>query len=170
MNLDTYKGLLTLIKRIFFVTVLFEVLGAMLSFIVFSKDFSPWKALGISFFHSIAAFNNSGFDILGALEKAGRKSVCSQSYLYVAFTNEKERDNFALYYNTKFFRFLVSTLKTTQSATNKYYANVPLQDFTENSDIDWSKSVAEIDQQLYAKYNLNEEDINAIETTIAPMK
>lgn len=37
----------------------------MLSYIVFSKDYPPVEALGISLFHSIAAFNNSGFDILG---------------------------------------------------------------------------------------------------------
>ena len=38
-----------------------------LSFIVFVQDYPPLKALGISAFHSIAAFNNSGFDILGGL-------------------------------------------------------------------------------------------------------
>ena len=44
-----------------------------------------------------------------------------------------------------------------------------MQDFTENSDIDWSKSIEEIDQQLYAKYGLTEEEINFIETMIKPM-
>ena len=42
-------------------------MGAALSFIVFSQDFPLPKALGVSVFHSIAAFNNSGFDILGGL-------------------------------------------------------------------------------------------------------
>ena len=46
---------------------------------------------------------------------------------------------------------------------------VPLQDFTEGSDIDWSKSIEEIDKQLYAKYNLTEEEISFIESMIKPM-
>lgn len=50
------------------------------------------------------------------------------------------------------------------------YQFVPLQDFTEKSDIDWSKSVVEIDQQLYAKYSLNDEEISFIESMIKPME
>lgn len=46
---------------------------------------------------------------------------------------------------------------------------VPLQDFTENSDIDWSKSVAEIDRQLYVKYHLDDKEIAFIESMIKPM-
>lgn len=45
----------------------------------------------------------------------------------------------------------------------------PLQDFTENSDIDWSKPVSEIDQQLYAKYGLTQEEIDFIETHVKEM-
>jgi hypothetical protein len=47
---------------------------------------------------------------------------------------------------------------------------VPLQDFTPQSDIDWSKSIAEIDAQLYKKYNLTAEQIAYIEKMIAEMK
>lgn len=67
MNLDTMKGLVKLVKSVLLVTLSFEVVGAILSYLVFSKDYSPLDALGISVFHSIAAFNNSGFDILGGL-------------------------------------------------------------------------------------------------------
>lgn len=52
----------------------------------------------------------------------------------------------------------------------KAYSFVPLQDFTEKSDIDWSKSVAEIDRQLYKKYNLSDEEITFIESMIKPME
>lgn len=65
LNLNSGKGIVKFIKEIFFTTVSFELIGTILSFITFSKDFSFLKALGISAFHSIAAFNNSGFDILG---------------------------------------------------------------------------------------------------------
>lgn len=44
-----------------------------------------------------------------------------------------------------------------------------MQDFAETSDIDWSKSVEEIDAQLYAKYNLSDEEIVFIESMIKPM-
>ena len=46
---------------------------------------------------------------------------------------------------------------------------IPLQDFTPTSDIDWSVSVAEIDRQLYKKYNLSEEEIDFIETHVKEM-
>lgn len=60
-------------------------------------------------------------------------------------------------------------MKITQSAPQRVYKFVPLQDFNSNSDIDWSKSVEEIDQQLYAKYNLSSDEIAFIEKMIKPM-
>lgn len=67
LNIDSYKGIVRLVKSILLLTLCFEVTGAVLSFIVFSQDYPTAHALGISIFHSIAAFNNSGFDILGGL-------------------------------------------------------------------------------------------------------
>jgi trk system potassium uptake protein TrkH len=65
LNLDTLKGVVRLVKSVVLVTLCFEVTGMALSYIVFSRDYPPLTALGISAFHSVAAFNNSGFDILG---------------------------------------------------------------------------------------------------------
>ena len=65
MNLASAKGMIRLIHKVFAVTVIFELSGAFLSFLVFVQDYPPVQALGISLFHSVAAFNNSGFDILG---------------------------------------------------------------------------------------------------------
>lgn len=65
MNVNTGQGLIKLIYRIFKVTALFELAGAALSFIVFARDYPVLDAIGISLFHSIASFNNAGFDILG---------------------------------------------------------------------------------------------------------
>lgn len=59
--------------------------------------------------------------------------------------------------------------KNTQHATSKVYAFVPLQDFTANSDVDWNRTIPEIDQQLYAKYHLTYEEIAFIEKMIKPM-
>ncbi len=64
-NLDSGKGTVKFIKDVFLLTVVIELAGAALSFLVFIEDYPPLKALGISLFHSVAAFNNSGFDILG---------------------------------------------------------------------------------------------------------
>ena len=65
LNLDSRKGIVSFIKEIFLTTLTIELLGAFFSFFTFRKKFSFLKAVGISLFHSIAAFNNSGFDILG---------------------------------------------------------------------------------------------------------
>lgn len=68
MNLSSGKGIIHFLRDIFITTFIFEVAGAILSFIVFIKDYPPQRAIGMSFFHSIAAFNNSGFDIIGGFQ------------------------------------------------------------------------------------------------------
>lgn len=74
------------------------------------------------------------------------------------------------YIKTKFCRAMLGTLKVTQDNPKPTWANVPLQDFTTDSDIDWSKTIAEIDQQLYAKYGLSEEEVAFVEKMIKPME
>lgn len=64
-NLDSGRGAIRFVKSVLITTLIIELLGAALSFLVFVRDYPPLKALGISLFHSVAAFNNSGFDILG---------------------------------------------------------------------------------------------------------
>ena len=73
------------------------------------------------------------------------------------------------YIQSKFLRFLVSIKKNTQHSFAQVYQLVPLQDFTDKSDIDWSQSVADIDRQLYRKYNLTDDEIAFIESMIKPM-
>ena len=53
--------------------------------------------------------------------------------------------------------------------TRDTYKFVPMQNFTEGSDINWSKSVEEIDAQLYAKYHLTDDEVRFIESMISPM-
>ena len=65
LNLDTLQGMVRLVKAIIMMTLCFEGAGLILSYLVFSQDYPPLSALGISAFHTIASFNNSGFDILG---------------------------------------------------------------------------------------------------------
>ena len=61
-------------------------------------------------------------------------------------------------------------LKITQDIVPSKWKYVPLQDFTSHSDIDWSKSIPEIDQQLYRKYGLDEKEISFIESHVKEMK
>ena len=67
-NLDSGKGAIRFVQSVLRTTLIIELMGAALSFPVFVQDYPPIKALGISLFHSVAAFNNSGFDILGDLQ------------------------------------------------------------------------------------------------------
>ena len=86
------------------------------------------------------------------------------------FNNLIEAENLLKYIKSKFLRALLGVKKATQHNPKDTWEFVPLQDFTENSDIDWSKSVAEIDQQLYKKYKLSDEEIAFIESMIKPME
>ena len=74
------------------------------------------------------------------------------------------------YIKTKFARTLLGTLKVTQDNKKETWANVPLQDFTPNSDIDWSQSIAKIDEQLYEKYKLERPEIDFIEKNVKAME
>lgn len=75
------------------------------------------------------------------------------------------------YVKTKFARTMLGIKKTTQhNKTKEVWSKVPLQDFTQKSDIDWTKSIPEIDQQLYKKYGLSAEEIDFIETKVKAME
>ena len=86
-----------------------------------------------------------------------------------AFETQVEAENCMKYIKTKFARAMLGTLKVTQDNPRETWLNVPLQDFTANSDIDWSKSVSEIDKQLYKKYGLSAEEISFIESKVREM-
>jgi type II restriction enzyme len=86
-----------------------------------------------------------------------------------AFDNENEANNALKYLKTKFSRTMLSVLKNTQHNEKDTWRKVPLQDFTDNSDIDWSKAIPEIDKQLYKKYGLTQEEIDFIETNVKEM-
>lgn len=94
----------------------------------------------------------------------------TQSFIGIGKFNTKEEAEACLkYIKSKFARTMLGILKTTQHNPTSTWRCVPLQDFTPNSDIDWTKSIPEIDQQLYKKYNLTEDEINFIETKVQAM-
>ena len=85
------------------------------------------------------------------------------------FADAQEASACLNYVKTKFARCLLGTLKATQHNPRDTWANVPLQNFTAISDIDWNQSIADIDKQLYRKYKLDEDEIEFIEKMIKPM-
>lgn len=86
------------------------------------------------------------------------------------FETEYEAQSALKYIKTKFARAILGILKITQANTRDKWAKVPLQDFTLNSDIDWTKSIPEIDQRLYAKYGLSQDEIAFIEKKVRKME
>lgn len=86
-----------------------------------------------------------------------------------SFEKLSEAEACLKYIKTKFARALLGVLKVTQHNSPDKWKYVPLQDFTSTSDIDWSKTIPDIDQQLYKKYGLSNDEINFIETHVKEM-
>jgi len=107
--------------------------------------------------------------IIGKAELGLPNMLCSETFLAIGpFESEDEAKNVIKYTQTKFLRILVGARKL-KNMTSGTYKFVPLQDFSANSDINWSQSITDIDQQLYAKYNLTKKEITFIESMIKPM-
>ena len=95
----------------------------------------------------------------------------TQTFIAIGkFDTQQEAENTATYIKTKFARAMLGILKITQDCPAPKWAYVPLQDFTSSSDIDWSKSIEEIDEQLFDKYGLDEQERNFIRTKVKEMK
>lgn len=86
-----------------------------------------------------------------------------------AFDTKFEALALQKYMKTKFFRALLGVKKVTQHCPPMVWEMIPCQEFSENSDIDWSKSIHEIDLLLYKKYGLSDEEIAFIESKVKPM-
>lgn len=108
--------------------------------------------------------------IISKLEVLPPNTICTETYLLLkTFDNKEDAKNMQSYMRTQFVRFLLSTILLTQNVAKDKFRFIPLQDFTSSSDIDWNKSIADIDKQLYKKYGLSEEEIKFIEKKIKPM-
>ncbi|NEF83051.1 N-6 DNA methylase [Lactobacillus murinus] len=96
--------------------------------------------------------------------------IATETFIRIgAFNDEFEVKALRKYYYSKFFRAMLGISKTTHDAPARVYSLIPLQDFTKNSDIDWSLSISKIDQQLYEKYGLDQEEVNFIESKVRSM-
>ena len=98
------------------------------------------------------------YQVISSLTVLKPSEICTETFLVLdTFSNELSANSLARYVKTKFFRFLLLQSLTSIHITKDTFRFVPLQDFTSHGDIDWSKSIPEIDQQLYRKYNLSQD-------------
>ena len=97
--------------------------------------------------------------------------ICSETFIEIGtFDNEHTCRNCLKYIKTKFFRFLLLCNRHSLNISQSSFDLIPNQDFTSQSDIDWSQNIANIDRQLYTKYHLSPDEIAFIEKTIRPME
>lgn len=109
-------------------------------------------------------------ETLSPSEIADPNTGYTQTFIGIGkFDTKLEAENVGKYIKTKFARAMLGILKITQDCPAPKWKYVPLQDFTPSSDIDWSKSIHEIDLQLYRKYGLSVEEIEFIETHVKEM-
>lgn len=87
-----------------------------------------------------------------------------------AFQTIEEAEAANKYIKTKFCRVLLGILKITQHIAPDKWRYVPMQDFTKKSDINWLRTIKEIDSNLYEKYGLNNDEINFIESHVKEME
>lgn len=78
-NTVTNKGILSLLKKIFMITVTVESVGAVFGFFFFRRYYSAGRALWLSVFHAVSSFNNAGFDVFGG----GRSLSAFNSDIYL---------------------------------------------------------------------------------------
>jgi hypothetical protein len=108
--------------------------------------------------------------LIGEPILCGKGMGYTQSFISIGnFDKEEEAKACLSFVKTKFARVMLGILKATQDNSKNVWQFVPVQDFTPNSDIDWSKPIPEIDQQLYKKYQLSAEEVAFIESMIKPM-
>lgn len=132
-----------------------------------------WKVIVSRVFyeHAGKADKDGKCRVLSILDVLSPKTVCTETYLVVdSFDDKEEAKNLRKYLESKFARFLILQASSSIMITKNSFIFVPLQDFTSHSDIDWSKSIPEIDRQLYRKYGLDEKEISFIESHVKEMK
>lgn len=110
--------------------------------------------------------------VLSTVFTANPNEVCTDSYLVVGkdLKTFEEANNLSKYLKSNFTRFLLLQSLASMNISRGNFRFVPLQDFTSSSDIDWTQPVAAIDQQLYRKYGLSDEEVAFIEKMIKPME
>ena len=104
---------------------------------------------------------SAGSNVTTKVSILGPNEVTTATYIILGgFDTKEEAENYATYIKTKFVRFLVFLTLSSMHITQSNFQFVPIQS--------WEKSWT--DEELYAKYNLTEEEISFIESMIKPME
>lgn len=121
--------------------------------------------------HAGTPDRNGMFKVLSSLSILPPGAVCTQSYLLGgAYDDEQTARNFKAYLQTRFVRYLMLQTITSQDLSPEKFAFVPIQDFTNNSDIAWTTSdIDNIDRQLYKKYGITDDEVGDVESIIKPI-
>lgn len=105
--------------------------------------------------------SDGNYQVISSLKVLNPNEACSETYLVIDTFDEKEKaENLVTYLSTKFCRFLLLQALTSIHITKDKFCFVPVQDCSKS----WT------DAELYAKYNLTEEEIAFIESMIKPME
>ena len=93
-----------------------------------------------------------------------QNSVCTETFLLIGpFDTEIEQKNCYKYICTNFFKALLFFGRGTMQVSQDVFRFIPLQDFSNQSDIKWNKSISEIDQQLCIKYAFTQQEVLSID-------
>ena len=121
-----------------------------------------WKTIisYVSYDHAGQPGKDGMRKVMSVIEVLPPMAICTETYLVAGtFENRENAENLLSYLSTRFVRFLVAQIAVSQHITRTCFSFVPQQDFSKP----WT------DEELYAKYNLTDEEINFIESMIKPM-
>lgn len=112
---------------------------------------------------------NGQYKVIGKHGILNPGEVCTDTYLVLgAFDSKKEAENCLKYVETKFFRFLLMLKVSSVIMQPKQFNHIPMQDFSDKSNINWSDTIENIDEQLFKKYKLSEKEKKHIKSIIKP--
>ena len=134
------------------------------------NNLCSWKIILAATNGAAGNLGKQPVNIIGEPRIIENNTGFTQTFISIGNYNYK-RDVACLekYLRTKFVRYLIGSLKATQRLNKEVFDNVPIQDFTSLPDIDWSKSINEIDEQLFDKYGLSREEREHIKSSIKEM-
>ena len=134
------------------------------------SNLSGWKVIIAATNGAAGNLGGQSVNIIGKPRIIENNTGFTQTFISIGnYQKEDEIECLEKYLRTKFARFLIGSLKATQRLNKEVFDNVPIQDFTSLSDIDWSKSIKEIDEQLFDKYGLSIEEREHIKSSIKDM-
>lgn len=135
-----------------------------------SGTLNKWNVLVSKANGASGTLGNDAARMISKPTVIGKEVGYTQTFIAIGkFDYEDEARNAEKYVLSKFARAMLGVLKITQDCPGPKWKYVPLQDFTPSSDIDWSKSIADIDEQLFDKYGLDENERNFIRTHVKEM-